>query len=331
MASYIQRRKFLATLGGAAAWPLAARAQQPTPIVGLISSRSSAQDAVRNVAAFRKGLDETGYVEGQNVTVEYHWMGGQFDRLPAVMADLVRRRVDVIATPASRIGAQAAKAATSTIPIVFGVGDDPVKLGLVASLARPGGNATGVNSFNTEVVTKRLGLLHDLLPKAVRIVVLVNPANAPIAEATLREVPEAARALGLQIRVLNASTSREIEAAFASLGRDPADALYVPGEGFFISRRVQFATLATRYGIPSIYSIREFPEVGGLMSYGTDGLETWHQVGIYTGRILKGAKPADLPVLQSSKFEFVINVQTARALGLEIPPTLLARADEVIE
>ena len=230
MASHIGRRNFLAMLGGAAvAWPRVARAQQPTPIVGLINSRS-AQDAVRNVAAFRKGLDETGYVEGQNVMVEYHWLEGQFDRLPAVMADLVRRRVDVIATPAFRAGAQAAKAATSTIPIVFGVGDDPVKLGLVASLARPGGNATGVNSFNTEVVTKRIGLLHDLLPKAVRIVVLVNPANAPIAEATLREIPEAARALGLQIRVFNASTSREIEAAFASLGRDPADALYVPGE-----------------------------------------------------------------------------------------------------
>jgi ABC-type uncharacterized transport system substrate-binding protein len=223
MASHIGRRKFLATLGGAVACPLAARAQQPTPIVGLINSRS-AQDAVRNVAAFRKGLDETGYVEGQNVTVEYHWMEGQFDRLPALMADLVRRRVDVIATPAFRSGAQAAKAATSTIPIVFGVGDDPVKLGLVASLARPGGNATGVNSFNTEVVTKRIGLPHDLLPKAVRIAVLVNPANALIAEATLRDIPEAARALGLQIRVLNASTSREIEAAFATLGRDPADA-----------------------------------------------------------------------------------------------------------
>ena len=327
----MKRREFITLLGGTvAAWPLAAGAQQPTPIVGLINSRS-AQDALRNVAAFRKGLDETGYVEGQNVTVEYHWLEGQFDRLPALMADLVRRRVAVIATPAFRAGAQAAKGATSTIPIVFGVGDDPVKLGLVASLARPGGNATGVNSFNTEVVAKQLGLLHDLLPKAVRIVVLVNPANAPIAEATLREVPEAARALGLQIRVLNASTSREIEAAFASLGRDPADALYVPGEGFFISRRVQFTTLATRYGIPAIYSGREFPEVGGLMSYGTDNLDTWHQVGIYTSRILKGAKPADLPVLQSTKFEFVINLQTARALGLEIPPTLLARADEVIE
>jgi putative tryptophan/tyrosine transport system substrate-binding protein len=326
----MKRREFITLIGGAATWPVAARAQQPTPIVGLINGRS-AQDAVRNVAAFRKGLDETGYVEGQNVMVEYHWLQGQFDRLPAVMADLVRRRVDVIATPAFRAAAQTAKAATSTIPIVFAVGDDPVKLGLVASLARPGGNATGVNSFNTEVVTKRFGLLHDLLPKAVRIVVLVNPANAPIAEATLREVPEAARALGLQIRVLNASTSREIEAAFASLGRDPADALYVPGEGFFISRRVQFATLATRYGIPAIYSTREFPEVGGLMSYGTDGLDTWHQVGIYTSRILKGAKPADLPVLQSSKFEFVINLQTARALGIEVPNSIQLLADEVIE
>jgi len=327
----MRRRDFISLVGGSAvAWPLAARAQQPTPIVGLINSRS-AQDAVRNVAAFRKGLDETGYVEGQNVMVEYYWLEGQFDRLPAVMADLVRRRVAVIATPAFRAAAQAAKAATSTIPIVFGVGDDPVKLGLVASLARPGGNATGVNSFNTEVVAKRLGLLHDLLPKAVRIDVLVNPANAPIAEATLREVPEAARALGLQIRVFNASTSREIEAACASLGRDPADALYVAGEGFFISRRVQFATLATRYGIPAIYANREFPEVGGLMSYGTDGLDTWHQVGIYTSRILKGAKPADLPVLQSSKFEFVINLQTARALGIEVPNSIQLLADEVIE
>jgi putative ABC transport system substrate-binding protein len=326
-----KRREFIALLGGAAAaWPLAARAQQPTPIVGLINGRS-AQDAVRNVAAFRKGLDETGYVEGQNLMVEYHWLDGQYHRLPSLVDDLIRRRVDVIATPAFRSGAKAAKAATSTIPIVFGVGDDPVKLGLVASVARPGGNATGVNSFNTEVVAKRLGLLHDLLPKAVRIVVLVNPANAPIAEATLREVPEAARALGLQIRVFNASTSREIEAAFASLGRDPADALYVAGEGFFISRRVQFATLATRYGIPAIYSNREFPEVGGLMSYGTDGLDTWHQVGIYTSRILKGAKPADLPVLQSSKFEFVINLQTARALGIEVPNSIQLLADEVIE
>jgi ABC-type uncharacterized transport system substrate-binding protein len=331
MAIHIGRREFVVTLGGTAAmWPLAARAQQPTPIVGLINSRS-AQDAVRNVAAFRKGLDETGYVEGQNVMVEYHWLQGQFDRLPAVMADLVRRRVDVIATPAFRAGAQAAKAATSTIPIVFGVGDDPVKLGLVASLARPGGNATGVNNFATEVVAKRLGLLHDLLPKAVRIAVLVNPANAPVTEATLRDIPEAASALGLQIRVLNASTSREIEAAFTTLGRDPADALLVSSDGFFVSRRVQFAVLAVRHAIPAIYATREYPEVGGLMSYGTDALDTWHQVGIYTGQILKGAKPADLPVLQSSKFEFVINLQTARALGIEVPNSIQLLADEVIE
>ena len=327
----MRRREFITLLGGAAAaWPLAARAQQPTPIVGLINSRS-AQDAVRNVAAFRKGLDETGYVEGQNVMVEYHWLEGQFDRLPAVMADLVRRRVDVIATPAFRAGAQAAKAATSTIPIVFGVGDDPVKLGLVASLARPGGNATGVNTFNTEVVAKRLGLLHDLLPKAVRIVVLVNPANAPIAEATLREVPEAARALGLQIAVLNASTSREIEAAFATLVRDGADALFLVPDAFFVSRRVQFVTLTARHGIPAAYATREEVEAGGLMSYGTAITDMFRQVGAYTGQILKGAKPADLPVLQSTKFEFVINLQTARALGLDVPPSLLARADEVIE
>jgi putative tryptophan/tyrosine transport system substrate-binding protein len=223
------------------------------------------------------------------------------------------------------------EAATSTIPIVFSVGDDPVNLGLVASLSRPGGNATGINSFATEVVAKRLGLLHDLMPKAVRIAVLVNPANAPVTEATLRHIPEAASALGLQIRVLNASTNREIEAAFASLGRDPADALLVAGDSFFISRRVQFAVLAVRHAIPAIYSTREFPEVGGLMSYGTDALDPWHQVGIYTGQILKGAKPANLPVLQSTKFEFVINMQTARALGLEVPPQLLASVDEVIE
>ena len=326
----MKRREFIAGLGSAAAWPLTARAQQRTlPVVGFVHG-GSAGDSASYVATFRKGLGETGYVEGQNVTVEYHWLEGQFSRLPSLMAELVHLRVAVIVTP-NNAAALAAKATITTIPIVFGVAEDPVKLGLVASLARPGGNATGVNSFNTEVVAKRLGLLHDLLPKAVRIVVLVNPANAPIAEATLREVPEAARALGLQIRVFNASTSREIEAAFASLGRDPADALYVPGEGFFISRRVQFATLATRYGIPAIYSGREFPEVGGLMSYGTDGLDTWHQVGIYTSRILKGAKPADLPVLQSSKFEFVINLQTARALGIEVPNSIQLLADEVIE
>jgi ABC-type uncharacterized transport system substrate-binding protein len=326
----MRRRDVIALVGGLAAWPLTARAQQATPIVGLINSRS-AQDALRNVAAFRKGLDEIGYVEGQNVTVEYHWLEGQFDRLSALVDDLIRRRVAVIATPAFRLGAQAAKAATSTIPIVFAVGDDPVKLGLVASLARPGGNATGVNNFATEVVAKRVGLLHDLLPKAVRIAVLVNPANTPVTEATLRDIPEAASALGLRIRVLNASTSREIEAAFATLGRDPADALLVASDAFFISRRVQFVVLSVRHAIPAMYAAREYPEAGGLMSYGTDGLEVWHQVGVYTGQILKGAKPADLPVLQSTKFEFIINVQTARALGIEVPNSIQLLADELIE
>ena len=291
----------------------------------------SAQDAARYTAAFRKGLNETGYVEGRNVTVEYQWLEGQYDRLPSLIDQLVRRRVAVIATPALTAGAQAAKAATTTIPIVFGVAEDPVQLGLVASLARPGGNATGLNIFTSEVVAKRLGLLHDLVPKAVRVAVLINPANAPVAETMLREVPEAARAIGLQIQVLNASTSREIEAAFATLVRDRADALFVAPDGFFGSRRVQFATLAAHHRVPAAYPLREFVEVGGLMSYGTDFLDSWHQVGVYTGQILKGAKPADLPVLQSTKFEFAINLQTARALGIEVPNSLQLLADEVIE
>ena len=332
MASHIRRRKFLATLGGAAAaLPFAARAQQAAmPVVGFINAGTSDASA-RLAAAFRKGLSETGYVEDQNVAVEYHWLEGKYDRLPSLMADLVRRRVAVIATPGSNPAALAAKAATTTIPIVFGVGADPVKLGLVASLARPGGNATGINFFTTELVAKRLGLLHELVPKAVRIAVLVNPANAPSAETTLRDIPEAARAIGLQIQVLNASTSREIEAAFVSLVRDRADALYIGPDGFFGIRRVQFATLAMRHVIPTAFSIREFPEVGGLMSYGSDRLDMFRRVGVYTGQVLKGAKPADLPVSQSTKFEFVVNLQTARALGLEVPPQLLASVDEVIE
>ena len=333
MASYIRRRKFLATLlsGAAAAWPLAARTQQPAlPVVSFINAGTS-DGLARHAAAFRKGLSETGYVDGQNVTVEYHWLEGKYDLLPSLMADLVSRRVAVIATPGNNPAALAAKAATTTIPIVFGVGADPVKLGLVASLARPGGNATGINFFTTELVAKRLGLLHELVPKAVRIAVLVNPANAPSAETTLRDIPEAARAIGLQIQVLNASTSREIEAAFVSLVRDRADALYIGPDGFFGIRRVQFATLAMRHVIPTAFSIREFPEVGGLMSYGSDRLDMFRRVGVYTGQVLKGAKPADLPVLQSTKFEFVINMQTARALGLEVPPQLLASVDEVIE
>jgi len=332
MASYIGRRKFLATLGGAAAaWPLAARAEQPAmPIVGFVSGQSF-NGSERHLAAFRKGLSETGHFEGQNVTVEYHWLDGHYDRLPSLMAELVRRRVTVICTPASNPAAAAAKAATTTIPIVFGVGFDPVKLGLVASLARPGGNATGINLFVAEIVAKRLGLLHDLVPKSGRIAVLVNPGNVTIAETTLREIPEAARGLGLQIQVLNASTSREIEEAFATLVRDRADALFVAPDSFFQSRRVQFATLATRHAIPAAYSVREYVEAGGLMSYGTNIPDTFRQTGVYTGQILKGAKPADLPVLQSTKFEFVINLQTARALGLEVPNSIQLLADEVIE
>jgi putative ABC transport system substrate-binding protein len=328
----VRRREFITLLGGAAAvaWSFAARAQQPMPMVGFVDGGSPDASA-RSAAAFRKGLNETGYVEGQNVLVEYHWLEGQYDRLSSVMADLVRRRLAVIATPSSSLAALAAKAATTTIPIVFGVGEDPVKLGLVASLARPGGNATGVNFFTTELVAKRLGLLHDVVPKAVRIAVLVNPANATISETTLRDVTEAARAIGLQTQILKASARSEIEAAFATLVRDRADALYIGPDQFFGTRRVQFATLAMRHVIPTLYSNRQFPEVGGLMSYGTDIADRFRQAGVMSGQILKGAKPADLPVLQSTKFEFVINLQTARALGLEVPPQLLASVDEVIE
>jgi putative tryptophan/tyrosine transport system substrate-binding protein len=327
----MRRREFSTLLGGAAVtWPLTARAQQPMPVIGFVSGRSP-EEAAREAAAFRKGLGETGYVEGQNLMVEYHWLAGQYDRLPSLVADLVRRRVAVIATPGSTPAALAAKAATTTIPIVFGVGGDPVGIGLVASLARPGGNATGFNFFVGELAAKRLGLLHELVPKAVRIAVLVNPGNAATAEATLRDVPEAARAIGLQIQTLKAGTSREIESTFATLVREPADALFVAADGFFHSRRVQFAILSARHAIPATYSNRDAVEAGGLMSYGTDTKDMYLQAGIYTGRILKGAKPADLPVLQSTKFVFAINLQTARALGLEVPPSLLARADEVIE
>jgi putative ABC transport system substrate-binding protein len=286
---------------------------------------------VRLANAFRKGLDEAGYVEGQNVTVEYDWLDGRFDRLSSVMADFVRRRVAVIATPGGIYAAQAAKAATTTIPIVFSVGDDPVKLGLVASLARPGGNATGYNFLLAEVGAKRLELLHGLVPQAVRFAMLVNPENVPIAARTLREVPEAARARGLQLHILNASTENEIEAAFVTLARNQIEALFVAPDPFFISQRDQFATLTARYRIPAAYSTREDVEAGGLMSYGTDNQESWRQVGIYTGQILKGAKPADLPVIKSTKFELVINLKTAKTLGLTIPAGVLSIADEVIE
>ena len=327
----MKRRDFIAILGGTAvAWPLVARAQQPAlPVVGFIRDGSADADA-RFAAAFRKGLNEAGYVEGQNVTVEYHWLEGHYDRLPALMADLVRRRVAVIAAPGNE-PALAAKAATATIPIVFGSGGDPVQLGLVASLARPGGNATGINFLNTEVTAKRLRLLHDLVPKAVRVAVLVNPANAPAAEATLRDVQQAASTLGLQIQILNASTIGEIDAAFATLARERPDALFVTGDAFFTSRRGQLATLTAVNKIPTAYANRDHVAAGGLMSYGTDIADMFHQVGVYTGNILKGAKPADLPVLQSVKFEFIINLQTARALGIEVPQNVLSITDEVIE
>jgi putative tryptophan/tyrosine transport system substrate-binding protein len=331
MAINIERRKFISALGGAAvAWPLAVHAQQPSmPVVGLIIAGSP--DASATVAAaFRKGLNETGYVEGQNVTVEYHWLEGQYDQMPALMADLVRRRVAVIATP-STPPALAAKAATATIPIVFGVGEDPVQLGLVASLARPGGNATGINFFLNEVVVKRMRLLHDLVPKAARVAVLVNPANTTNTEPTLRAVQEAAPTIGLQIQILNATTIGEIDAAFAALARQHCDAMFVGPDPLFTIRRGQFATLTARDRIPATYARREFVVAGGLMSYGTDLPDASHQIGVYTGRILKGAKPADLPVVQPTKFEFAINLQTARALGIEVPPSVLAIADEVIE
>ena len=327
----IGRRELLAALGGtAAAWPLASRAQQRAkPVVGVVSGQTSDTEA-RNTAAFRKALNESGYVEGENVTVEYRWLEGQYHRLPALMADLVRRQVAVIATPITAT-ALAAKAATATIPIVFGAGEDPVQLGLVASLARPGGNATGINIFVQEVVAKRLRPLHDLLPKAARVAVLVNPANASSVEATLRGVQEAAPLIGLQTQILNATTIGEIDAAFVMLAQEHPDALFVAPDTFFTSRRVQFATLTARDRIPASYAVRELVAAGGLMSYGTDVADMFRQVGVYAGRILKGAKPADLPVLQLSKFEFVINLQTARALGIEVPPAVLSIADEVIE
>jgi putative ABC transport system substrate-binding protein len=326
----MRRREFMAGLGAAtAAWPIAARAQQPaTPVIGFVSGGSADTLSVR---AFRQALSESGYIEGQNLMVEYHWLAGQYERLPALMSDLVKRHVTLIATPGFPEAAIAAKAATATIPIVFGVGDDPVKLGLVASLARPGGNATGINVFAFELAAKRFGLLHELVPKATRIAVLVNPASASSTEPTLRDVQDVARVLGIQIVVLNASTISEIDAAFAALAREHAEALFVAGETFFFSLRVQFATLAARDRVPASYASREYVEVGGLMNYGTNLSEMWRQTGGYAGRILKGARPADLPVIQSTKFEMVINLQTARALGLTVPPTLLAVATEVIE
>ena len=328
----MRRRDVIRLAGGmAVVWPLAARAQQAaTPVVGFLHTGAQAPNAAF-VAAFRKGLSEAGFVEGQNVAVAYRWADGDENRLSAMAAELIRLGVAVIATPMSTQAAIAAKGATTTIPVVFGVAQDPVMLGLVASFARPGGNLTGINFFTAELAAKRLELLRELVPAAVRVAVLVNPSNATTTESTLRDVEAAARAVGLQIQIFNASTSREIDAAFATLEREKPDALFVDGGAFFSSRRVQLTHLASRHAIPATYGSREDAEAGGLMSYGTSFPDTYRQMGIYTGRILKGAKPADLPVVQSTKFELVINLHIARMLGLTVPPTLLARADEVIE
>jgi putative tryptophan/tyrosine transport system substrate-binding protein len=323
------RREFISLLGGAAAaWPLAASAQQPAmPVIGYLDAGSAAE-RTRQVAAFRKGLGEVGYQEGQNVALELRWAEGQYGRFGELAADLVRRRVSVIATPGSAAAALAAKAATATIPIVFGVGSDPVQQGLVASLNRPGGNVTGINFFTVELVAKRTELLRELVPAAKRLAVLVNPTD-PEGYQTLRDAQAAAG--GQQIVAIEAASGRDIDAAFTRMAREQVDALFVAPGTFFNTRRVQLAILAARHALPAIYSVRAYPEVGGLISYGTDVLDAFRQVGVYTARILKGAKPADLPVVQSTKFELVINFNTARALGLDVPATVLARADEVIE
>jgi ABC-type uncharacterized transport system substrate-binding protein len=326
-----KRRELITLLGGAAvAWPLAARAQQAAmPVIGLLDPRSSDAMADR-LRAFRLGLKDVGYVEGENVTIIYRFAEDQNDRLPELAAELVRRQVTVIAASATT-AASAAKAATTTIPIAFIAAQDPVRLGLVASLARPGGNLTGINFFSGELAAKRLDLLHELLPRAVRVAVLVNPADAANTASTLRDVEAAARAIGLQVQVLNASTSREINAAFENVGLDRPDALFVGTNTFLTARRIQVVQLAAFHRLPAVYPARDFVEVGGLMSYGTNVMDAFRQHGIYAGRILKGAKPADLPVVQSSKFDLLINAETARMLGLSVPPMLLARADEVIE
>jgi len=324
----VKRRAFITLIGGAtAAWPLAARAQPAIPLVGFLNSASPDAFADR-LRAFHQGLKDTGFVEGENIAIAYRWAENQFDRLPELAAELVRLKVKVIAV--NLVAVLPAKEATASIPIVFVHNEDPVRAGLVASLARPGGNLTGVNVISGELTAKRLELLRELVPSVARVAVLVNPAG-PSTETTLRDVEPAARGMGVQINVLNASTSREIDAAFATFVDRRPDALFVAAELFFTSRRVQLATSAARHGIPMTCATREITEVGGLMSYGSNLVDAYRQVGVYVGRILKGTKPSELPVIQSSKLELVINAQTARILGLELPAQLLARADEVIE
>jgi putative ABC transport system substrate-binding protein len=327
----MKRRAFITLLGGAAAWPLAARAQQQaTPVIGFVDARSPDAMADR-LRGFRRGLAETGYVEGDNVIILYRWGENKVDRLPELAAELVGRRVTVIIGSGGIPAILAAKAATTTVPVVFIVSEDPVRLGLVKSLARPEGNLTGINFYNSELVAKQLELLRELVPQGIAVAVFVNPANANTFEATSRDIEPAARAMGLEIKLLRASTSREIDAAFASLGSEQPNALFIGNDAFFNSRRVQFVQLAAHHRLPAIYSGREYSEIGGLISYGTNIGDAYRQAGLYAGRILKGAKPGDLPVVQSSKFELVINHQTARTLGLSVPDKLLVAADEVIE
>jgi putative ABC transport system substrate-binding protein len=326
----MRRREFITLLGGAAlAWPLVAHAQQLMPVIGFLNSASPDTNADR-MRGFRQGLKDSGYVEGENVTIIYRWAEGQWDRLPALATELLHQRVTLIAA-FGNAAAVAAKATTTAIPIVFNVGDDPVRLGLVASLAQPGGNATGINILAMELAAKRLALLREMVPAATRVAVLVSPSNAASSESTVRDTAAGARAMGLQVQVLNADTSREIDAAFTTLARERSDALFVDPNPFFLSRRIQLVNLASRFAVPAIYFDRAFAEIGGLMSYGASLTDSYRQVAVYIARILKGTKPADLPVLQSSKFELVINHQTARMLDLTVPSTLLATADEVIE
>ena len=327
----MRRREFITLLGSAAAWPLTARAQQAAmPVVGFLGSASPDRWA-RRMRAFHQGLSETGYVEGRNVATEYRWAEGQNDRLPPLAADLVGRQVTVIAAPGSTPAALAARAATTTIPIVFEVASDPVAIGLVASLARPGGNITGVTSLNAEVGPKRLELMHELVPTATVVGLLVNPTNPNLAEPTTRNLHAAARTLGLEMHVLHASAERDFDAVFATLVQLRAGALVIGADPFFSSRLEQLATLTVRHAVPTVYQSREFTAAGGLMSYGASFADTFRAAGIYTGRILKGDKPADLPVQQTTKVELFLNLSTAKALGLEVPRTLIARADEVIE
>jgi putative tryptophan/tyrosine transport system substrate-binding protein len=326
----MKRRDFISLLGGAAAWPVMARAQQAAiPVIGYLSA-GSPETSAHLVTAFRKGLNESGYIEGGNVAIEFHWANNQFERLPDLAADLVRRGVAVIATTGGIEAALAAKATTTIIPIVFAVGGDPVQLGIVTSLSSPGGNVTGVTGMSAELSGKRVGLVHELAPKATSLAVLVNPATQS-AESAVTDVKEAASTIGMQVVVLSATNSREIDVAFATFVQKRAAALLVASDPLFISRRVQLATLAVKHTVAAIFPFREDTEAGGLMSYGPNIADANRQAGVYTGRILKGEKPGDLPVLQPTKFEFIINLQTARILGIEVPPGLLAIADEVIE